>query len=106
MLGKTEEQLTKEKIPYEVGVAPYNETAKGQMLGGADGFLKVIYSPVDLKLLGVHAIGEGATEIVHIGQVILSAGGTMKDLRDTVFNYPTLAEVYNLAAENGLRNLH
>ena len=105
MLGKTEEQLTKEKIPYEVGVAPYNETAKGQMLGGADGFLKVIYSPVDLKLLGVHAIGEGATEIVHIGQVILSAGGTMKDLRDTVFNYPTLAEVYNLAAENGLRNL-
>jgi pyruvate/2-oxoglutarate dehydrogenase complex dihydrolipoamide dehydrogenase (E3) component len=155
-----------------VGVANYGELAKGQMLGGMDGFLKIIFSPDDFKILGVHAIGEGATEIVHIGQVrfsssllapassstarnmgsplhqpppihavcapgflsrkrgwlgspgnfhrlfhcyasmlcfllqvAMTAGGTIKYFVDAVFNYPTLAEAYNIAAQNGLRNV-
>lgn len=105
MIGKSEEQLTAEKIAYEVGMVRYRELAKGQMLGGMDGFLKIIFSPDDYKILGVHAFGEGATEIVHIGQVIMTCGGDIRYFRDAVFNYPTLAEAYTVAAQNGLRKL-
>ncbi|RQM14131.1 hypothetical protein DD237_006386 [Peronospora effusa] len=105
MVGKNEQQLTKEKVPYEVGVARYEELAKGQMLGGVPGFLKIIFCPATLEIFGVHAIGEGATEIIHIGQVVMSTGGTVEYFRNAVFNYPTLAEAYRVAAINGLSKI-
>ncbi|CAM9882740.1 unnamed protein product [Chrysoparadoxa australica] len=105
MVGKTEQQLTEEGISYEVGVANYQELAKGQMLGGVDGFLKLIFHTETRKLLGVHCYGEGATEIVHIGQVVISQGGCIDYFNTAVFNYPTLAEAYNVAAQDGLRKL-
>lgn len=77
MVGATEEQLTRDKIPYEIGIARYAELAKGQMLGDDQGFLKLIFDPVSLRLLGVHIIGDRAAEIVHIGQAVLAMGGTM-----------------------------
>ena len=105
MVGATEEQLTESKTPYEVGLARYAELAKGQMLGDEDGLLKLLFDPTSLKLLGVHAIGDRAAEIIHIGQAILSTGGTIEYFRDTVFNYPTLAEAYKVAALDGLNKL-
>ena len=105
MVGSTEEQLTRDKVPYEAGVARYAELAKGQMLGDEQGLLKLLFDPETLKLLGVHVIGERAAEIVHIGQVVLTMGGTIEYFRDTVFNYPTLAEAYKVAALDGLNKL-
>jgi len=105
MVGRTEEQLTKEKLPYEIGMARYAELAKGQMLGDEQGILKLIFDPESLKLFGVHIIGDRAAEIVHIGQVVLSMGGTIEYFRDSVFNYPTLAEAYKVAALDGLNRL-
>ncbi len=105
MVGHTEEQLTQQKIPYEVGLARYAELAKGQMLGDEQGLLKLLFDPDSLKLLGVHVIGDRAAEIVHIGQVVLTMGGTIEYFRDTVFNYPTLAEAYKVAALDGLNKL-
>ena len=105
MVGRTEEQLTKEKLPYEIGMARYAELAKGQMLGDEQGLLKLIFDPDSLKLFGVHIIGDRAAEIVHIGQVVLSMGGTIEYFRDSVFNYPTLAEAYKVAALDGLNRL-
>ncbi|HEU0179879.1 MAG TPA: Si-specific NAD(P)(+) transhydrogenase [Blastocatellia bacterium] len=105
MIGKTERQLTEEKIPYEVGVAKYDELARGQILGDQTGKLKLLFDPRNLKLLGLHIIGEGATELIHIGQTVLNTGATIEYFRDTVFNYPTLAEAYKVAALNGLNKL-
>lgn len=105
MVGYTEEQLTKEKTPYEIGLARYAELAKGQMLGDEQGLLKLLFDPESLKILGVHVIGDRAAEIVHIGQAVLSMGGTLEYFRDTVFNYPTLAEAYKVAALDGLNKL-
>jgi NAD(P) transhydrogenase len=105
MIGKTERQLTEEKIPYEVGVARYDELARGQILGDHTGKLKLLFDPRNLKLLGLHIIGEGATELIHIGQAVLNTGATIEYFRDTVFNYPTLAEAYKVAALNGLNKL-
>jgi len=105
MVGSTEEQLTAEKIPYEVGLARYAELAKGQMLGDEQGLLKLLFNPESLKLLGVHVIGARAAEIVHIGQAVLTMGGTLEYFRDAVFNYPTLAEAYKVAALDGLNKL-
>jgi NAD(P) transhydrogenase len=105
MVGHTEEQLTKDKRKYEVGRARYAELAKGQMLGDEHGLLKVLFDPDSLKVLGVHGIGERATEIIHIGQAVLALGGTMEYFRDTVFNYPTLAEAFKVAALDGLNKL-
>lgn len=105
MVGQTEEQLTKDKIPYEVGLARYAELAKGQMLGDEQGLVKILFDPNSLRLLGVHIIGDRAAEIVHIGQAVLSMGGTIEYFRDTVFNYPTLAEAYKVAALDGLNKL-
>ena len=105
MVGHTEEQLTNDKIPYEVGLARYAELAKGQMLGDEQGLLKLVFDPESLKLLGVHIIGDRAAEIVHIGQAVLTVGGTIEYFRDTVFNYPTLAEAYKVAALDGLNKL-
>jgi NAD(P) transhydrogenase len=105
MVGQTEEQLTQQRIPYEVGLARYAELAKGQMLGDEHGLLKLLFEPESLKLLGVHIIGDRAAEIVHIGQAILTMGGTVEYFRDAVFNYPTLAEAYKVAALDGLNKL-
>ncbi len=105
MVGATEQELTRDRVPYETGIARYAELAKGQMLGDDQGFLKLIFDPATLKLLGVHIIGDRATEIVHIGQAVLSLGGTIEYFRDTVFNYPTLAEAFKVAALDGLNKL-
>jgi NAD(P) transhydrogenase len=105
MVGQTEEQLTKENINYEVGLARYAELAKGQMLGDDQGLLKLVFDPDTLKLLGVHAIGDQAAEIIHIGQVVLTLGANIEYFRDAVFNYPTLAEAYKVAALDGLNKL-
>src|SRR5215471_12636829 len=105
MVGHTEEQLTRNKVPYETGLARYVELAKAQMLGDEQGLLKLLFDPESLRLLGVHVIGDRAAEIIHIGQVVLSMGGTIEYFRDTVFNYPTLAEAYKVAALDGLNKL-
>ncbi len=104
-IGKTEEQLTDEDVPYEVGVAYYREIARGQIRGDTTGRLKLIFHRETRVLLGVHIIGEGACELVHIGQAVMVLGGTMDYFVDTVFNYPTLAECYKAAAFNGLNKL-
>jgi NAD(P) transhydrogenase len=105
MVGHTEEQLTRDKVPYETGIARYMELAKGQMLGDEQGLLKLLFDPESLRLLGVHVIGDRAAEIVHIGQAVLALGATIEYFRDTVFNYPTLAEAYKVAALDGLNKL-
>jgi len=104
-IGKTEEQLTDEDVPYEVGVAYYREIARGQIRGDTTGRLKLIFHRETKLLLGVHIIGEGASELLHIGQAVMALGGTMEYFVDTVFNYPTLAECYKAAAFNGLNKL-
>jgi NAD(P) transhydrogenase len=105
MVGQTEEQLTAAKVPYEVGISKYAELAKSMMLGDESGMLKLLFDRNTLKLLGVHVIGQRATEIIHIGQAVLAYGGTIEYFRDTVFNYPTLAEAYKVAALDGLNKL-
>ena len=104
-IGKTEEQLTDEDVPYEVGVAYYREIARGQIRGDTTGRLKIIFHRETKELLGVHVIGEGASELLHIGQAVLILKGTVEYFVDTVFNYPTLAEAYKAAAFNGLNKL-
>ena len=98
MVGKTEEELTNAKIPYEVGIARYREIARGQILGDEDGMLKLLFSRSNKTLIGVHAIGSGATELIHIGQAVMYLGGGLNYFLNTVFNYPTLAECYKVAA--------
>ena len=105
-IGKTEEQLTDEDVPYEVGMAYYREVARGQIRGDTTGRLKLVFHRDTRKVLGVHIIGEGAAELVHIGQAVMILGGTVDYFVDTVFNYPTLAECYKVAAFNGLGRLH
>jgi NAD(P) transhydrogenase len=97
-IGRTEDQLTAECIPFEVGVSRYRELARGQIIGDSYGVLKLLVSPEDRTLLGVHVFGTGATELVHIGQAVMGCGGTIDYLVDAVFNYPTLAESYKVAA--------
>lgn len=105
MVGQTEEKLTAAKVPYEVGISKYAELAKSMMLGDETGMLKLLFNRETRKLLGVHAIGQRATEIIHIGQAVLAYGGSIEYFRDTVFNYPTLAEAYKVAALDGLNKL-
>ncbi len=97
-IGKTEDELTRECVPFEVGVSRYRELARGQIIGDSYGVLKLLVSPGDRTLLGVHVFGTGATELVHIGQAVMGCGGTIDYLVDAVFNYPTLAESYKVAA--------
>ena len=98
MVGMTEQDLTDKKIPYEVGVARLRETARGQIMGLEGGLLKILFDLEDRKILGVHIIGEGAAELIHIGQASLVLGGTLDYYLENVFNYPTLAEAYKIAA--------
>jgi len=104
-VGRTEEELTDAAVPYEIGIARYRELARGQILGDAHGMLKLLISATDHTLLGVHAFGTGATELVHIGQLLMTTGGTVEVLVDTVFNYPTLAESYKVAALDATNRL-
>jgi NAD(P) transhydrogenase len=97
-IGRTEDELTADSVPFEVGVSRYRELARGQIIGDSYGVLKLLVSLEDRTLLGVHVFGTGATELVHIGQAVMGCGGTVDYLVDAVFNYPTLAESYKVAA--------
>ena len=102
MVGSTEEELTKDHVPYQVGRARFYDTLTGGILVDSSGLLKLLFRPDTLQLLGVHAIGKSAAEIIHVGQAVMELGGTLEYFKETVFNYPTLAECYRTAALNGL----
>ena len=101
MVGQNEKQLSKDGVPYEIGVARYREIARGQILGDKVGMLKLLFHQESRQLLGVHAIGQGATELIHIGQTALAFNGTLDFFIENTFNYPTLAECYRVAALDG-----
>jgi NAD(P) transhydrogenase len=105
MIGPTEQELTEKSVPYEVGVARFRELCRVQISGGSVGVLKLMFHRETRKLLAVHILGEQATELVHIGQAVIDHNGTVEYFRDTVFNYPTLAEAYKVAALDGLNKL-
>lgn len=101
MVGASEEELKKKGITYEVGLGQYYDTARGQIIGDVDGLVKLLIDPNDLSLLGVNIIGSEATELIHVGQAVMVNSGKISYFIDNVFNYPTLAEVYKMAALNG-----
>ena len=105
MVGPTEEELTKQAAPYETGVARFRELSRVQISGGHAGFLKILFHREERTLLAVHILGEQATELVHIGQVLIDHGATIDYLRDAVFNYPTLSVAYKVAALDGFNKL-
>jgi NAD(P) transhydrogenase len=105
MVGATEQELTAAKVPYEIGVARYREIARGQILGDDSGLFKMLFHRDDRRLLGAHAIGTQATELIHIGQAVLGLGGGLDYFMRTVFNYPTLAECYKVAALDAANKL-
>ena len=105
MVGRTEQELTELGVPYEVGKANYREIARGQIIGDSTGLLKLLFHAEKRTLLGVHIIGEGASELIHIGQAVLAFGGRIDYFVQTVFNYPTLAECYKTAAFDGVNRL-
>ncbi|EEE44939.1 Si-specific NAD(P)(+) transhydrogenase [Roseibium alexandrii] len=97
-VGMTEEEIRERGIPYECGIARFRETSRGQIMGLDTGMLKMIFSLKTRRLLGCHIVGEGATELVHIGQAVLNLKGTLEYFVENTFNYPTLAEAYKIAA--------
>ena len=105
MVGATEAELTRERVPYETGIAHYKEISRGQILGDDSGMVKLIFHREDGRLLGAHCIGTGATELIHVGQAVLGLGGGLDYFIRTVFNYPTLAECYKVAAFNAANKL-
>lgn len=105
MIGSTEQQLTASGTPYEVGLARYREIARGQLISDHVGLLKLLFHPQSRRLLGVHAFGTGATELIHIGQAVMVAGMPIDYFVESVFNYPTLAECYKVAALDGLNRV-
>jgi NAD(P) transhydrogenase len=105
MVGAHEHELTAQKVPYETGIARYREIARGQILGDSSGLLKLLFHREDHRLLGVHAIGTSATELIHIGQAVLALAGGLEYFLNTVFNYPTFAECYKVAALNASNKL-
>jgi NAD(P) transhydrogenase len=105
MVGPNEDDLTKNGVPYAVGIARYREIARGQLIGDDIGMLKLLFHNKTRELLGVHAIGDGATELIHIGQTVMAYHGQIDYFVDTVFNYPTLAECYRVAALDGINRL-
>ena len=98
--------MTEEGVPYEVGLANYREIARGQIIGDTSGLLKLLFHRETRRLVGVHIIGEGATELIHIGQTALAFEGTVEFFVSTVFNYPTLAECYKVAALDAFNRLN
>ena len=105
MVGCTEQELSQQGVPYEIGLARYREVSKGTILGDDSGMLKLIFHQKTGRLLGVHILGEGASELLHIGQAVMAFNGAISYFVDTVFNYPTLAEAYKIAALNGLKRV-
>lgn len=105
MVGATEATLAAERVPYDVGLARFSELARAQMMGIETGLLKVLFHRESRRLLGIHAFGDSATELVHIGQTAMALGGTIEYFRDAVFNYPTLAEAYKVAGLDGTNRL-
>ena len=105
MAGKTESQLTDESVPYEIGRARYRESVRSVIRGDDAGLLKLLFHVETRKLLGVHIIGEGAAELIHIGQAVMAHGGTVDYLAEAVISYPTLAECYTTAALDGINRL-
>lgn len=105
VVGANEEQLTRNGVPYEVGKAFYREIARGQIIGDHTGMLKILFHIETREILGVSILGEGAAELIHIGQAVMAHKGTIDYFVDTVFNYPTLAECYKTAAFDGLNRL-
>lgn len=101
-IGRTEEELTAEGIPYEIGKARYREIARGQIIGDETGMLKLIFHSDTRELLGVHIIGEGACELVHVGAAVMTLGGKLDYFLKAVFNFPTLAQCYKVAALDGI----
>jgi NAD(P) transhydrogenase len=104
-VGKTEDELTEDSVPFEVGVSRYRELARGAILGDSYGMLKLLVHSDSRRLMGVHVFGTGATELVHIGQTVMGLGGTVDYLVDAVFNYPTLAESYKVAALDAMNKM-
>ncbi|MEV4803810.1 Si-specific NAD(P)(+) transhydrogenase [Nonomuraea sp. NPDC049421] len=104
-VGRSEDELTRDKVPFEVGISRYRELARGQIIGDSYGMLKLLVSSEDRRLLGVHVFGTGATELVHIGQTVMGCGGTVDYLVNAVFNYPTLAESYKVAALDAMNKM-
>ncbi|MFH1699363.1 MAG: Si-specific NAD(P)(+) transhydrogenase [Candidatus Zixiibacteriota bacterium] len=104
-VGETEESLSAKGIPYETGTARFYELARGQISGDHDGILKLIFCPDSKKIYGVHIIGEGAADLIHVGQAVMTFGGTIDYFIDTVFNFPTMSEAYKVAALNGLNSI-
>lgn len=104
-VGRNEEEMAKTGIPYGVGIAHYREIARGQLIGDQSGLLKLLFHRYTRALLGVHIIGEGATELIHIGQAVIAYRGKINYFIDTVFNYPTLAECYKVAALDGINRM-
>ena len=104
-VGRNEEELTQDGIPYEIGKASYKEIARGQIIGDSTGLLKLIFHHETRELLGVHILGEDAAELIHIGQAVMAHKGTIDYFVKTVFNYPTLAECYKTAAFDGINRL-
>ena len=96
-VGMAEEEVRKQDIPYECGIARFRETSRGQIMGLKSGMMKLIFSTETRRLLGAHIIGEGATELIHIGQAVLNLKGTIEFFIENTFNYPTLAEAYKIA---------
>ena len=105
MVGETEQSLTQKGVPYEVGISRYREIARGQLIADPQGLLKLIFHPESRRLLGVHSIGTGATELIHIGQTVMASGMSIDYFVEAVFNYPTLAECYKVAALDGINRL-
>lgn len=106
MIGETEHEMTGRKVPYETGAARYREIVRGHILGDDSGLLKMLFHREDHRLLGVHVIGTGATELIHIGQAVLALGGGLDYFLTTAFNYPTLAECYKVAALDAYNKLY
>lgn len=104
-VGLNEDELTSQGVPYETGIARYREIARGHILGDENGMLKILFHRTTHKILGVHIIGESSTELVHIGQTVMGLNGDLMYLRDAVFNYPTLAECYKVAALDGYNKI-
>lgn len=107
-IGKTEKQLTEEKVPYEIGVAHFKSLARAQIIGQKVGMLKILFHRESLEILGIHCFGANASEIIHIGQAIMAQEGEANTIRyftQTTFNYPTMAEAYRVAALNGINRL-
>lgn len=104
-IGKTEQELTSEQVPYEVGQAFFKDLARAQIIGERTGVLKILFHRETLQLLGIHCYGNHASEIIHIGQAVMKCNATLEYFVNTTFNYPTMAEAYRVAALNGLNRV-